>query len=126
MSIHPAEFIAVLSSDVQPERPRLRTTVAQAARFTRTRPPTLADVRIGLDSAVAMSLMLVGPTSGAQKTTLITGADVPLTRGAHGGTAAVAGRGAPSTARQRLGQLNTALFMDTRSTPSRAARAPGE
>src|SRR5690606_22914897 len=131
-SVHPAEFIAVLTTPVQLEQARVRTTVARPGQVAAMRPPTLAQVRALQDPAVAPELRLGGPTAGARKRTWTAGTTVPLTRGARAGTAAVAGRGAPADARARLAALNTGLFekpapktRGTKKRPSRPAAADG-
>lgn len=119
-SVHPPEFVAVLTSPVKLEQPRLRTTVSQPGTAAVVRPPTLAQVRALQDLPVAADLILVGASAQTQKKTLIPGTAVPMTRSAHAGTAAVGGRGTPDVARRRLADLESALFHE--STPVRSSK----
>lgn len=119
-TIHPVEFIGVLSSPLTVETARLRTTVARPGNVMVTRPPTLAQARALQDLPVAADLMLVGTSADVHRKTLIAGSGVPVTRAARAGTAAVGGRGAPEAARRRLADFDAALFDDTK--PVRTSR----
>jgi hypothetical protein len=104
----PPRAIALLASPVLRERPIARTTVTDR-RAPRVAPPTLESVRAEMPLAVAATLMRQPAPAARDRETVVASVNVPYTRAARGGTAAVAVRGGDRDAQARLRAISALL-----------------
>jgi large repetitive protein len=107
--VYPPRAIAVMSSPALAEIPKSRTTAQTAQAVTRVPAPTMDGVKTQFPMAVSAKLIKQPTAATAQKTTLISTGPVPLTRMARSGVAAIAARGAPGDAQNRLNAITNLL-----------------
>lgn len=125
--VRPPHATAVLTTPLSlPERPYVLTTVAEPGQAVSTAPPTLDSVHASVDLAVPGQLLQFGGVTGSVKSgTVVAAGQVPLTRLASGGAAAVGGRGAVRDGADRLAGM-TGVLSGTRAAPSASVLGAGE